>query len=95
MPHYGIKFCGSSISNLRYANDSDLIESTEECIKRLTHDVNVGGNNQNLHLNVKITKLLVAGKNPGTNHNILIDGEEVDEMEKFRYLGSVKTCTTN
>ncbi len=48
-------------------------------VKRLTHGVNVAGKNLNLHLNAKKTKLLVAGKNPGTNHNILIDGEEVDQ----------------
>ncbi len=64
--------------------------------QRLTHDVNVSGKILNLRLNVKKTiKLLVAGKNPGTNYNILIYGEEVDEVENFKYLGSMRICTAN
>ena len=53
----------------------------------------------NLKLNVKKTKLLVAGKSEDAKFNIKIDEEEVEEVESFKYLGSVKkgnaSCTTD
>ncbi|GAH15691.1 unnamed protein product, partial [marine sediment metagenome] len=81
--------------DMRYADDTALLESSIEGIGNLTHAVNVAGKNMNLRLNVKKTKLLVAGKNPESNYNIQIDGEDVVEVESFKYLGSIKTSTAN
>ena len=97
--HYGIKFGGKNISNLRYADDTALIESSKDGIESLTHAVNNAGKKLNLHLNVKKTKLLVAGKTSDTDRSIQIDGETVKEVESFKYLGSTKnsdaSCTTD
>ena len=46
----------------------------------------------NLKLNVKKTKLMVAGSLK-EEHNIAIDGEKVEQVESFKYLGSMKTAT--
>jgi hypothetical protein len=89
---FGIKVGGTPVSNLRYADDTALIEGSEEAIEILTNNVNDAGKKLNLKLNVKKTKLLVAGK-ADEKYNIMIDGEDVEQVEKFKYLGSTKTAT--
>ena len=92
--NYGIKIGGDNVGDMRYADDTALLKSSRDGIGNLTHAVNEAGKNLNLHLNVRKTKLLVAGKNPESKYNIRIDGEDV-EVESFKYLGSIKTSTAN
>ena len=93
--NYGVKVGGSSISNLRYADDTALIESTKEGIKRVTDAVNEAGKELNLRLNVKKTKLLTAAASPISNVEIDMDGEAVEVVDNFKYLGSVKSHTAS
>ena len=58
----------------------------------MTRNVNEVGKQLNLKLNVKKTKLMVAGSLK-EEHNITIDGEKVEQVESFKYLGSTKTTT--
>ena len=46
--------------NLRYADDTALIENSKEALEHLTKNVNEVGKQLNLKLNVKKTKLMVA-----------------------------------
>ncbi|XP_072021391.1 uncharacterized protein [Amphiura filiformis] len=48
----------------------------------------------NLKLNMKKTKHLVTGA-VEKEYNITIDGEEVEQVDHFKYLGSVKTSNAN
>ena len=72
----GITVGDTAIANLRYADDTALIENSKEAIEHLTTDVNEVGKQLNLKLNVKKTKLMVAGS-PREEHNIPIDGENL------------------
>ena len=49
----------------------------------------------NMRLNVKKSKLLVAGADPDEVHNIQIDSETVEQVENFKYLGSTKYNNAN
>ena len=91
---YGIKVGGIPISNLRYADDTALLETSVEDIERLATAIDVTGKDMNLKLNVKKTKLLVAEAEE-KEYNITIDGEEVEQVNHFKYLGSVKTSYAN
>ena len=98
---FGITVGGTAISNLRYADDTALIENSKEALEHLTKNVNEVEKQLNLKLNVKKTKLMVDGSlKKQTNkqkkkkkHNITIDGEKVEQVEIFKYLGSTKTAT--
>ncbi|XP_072046467.1 uncharacterized protein [Amphiura filiformis] len=52
------------------------------------------GKDMNLKLNVRKTKLLVA-EAVEKEYNITIDGEKVEQVDHFKYLGSVKTSNAN
>ena len=84
---FGITVGGAAISNLRYADDDTaLIENSKEALEHLTKNVNEVGKRLNLKLNVKKTKLMVAGSLK-EEHNITIDGEKIEQVESFKYLG--------
>ena len=69
---FGITVEGKAISNLRYTDDTALIENSKETIEHLTENVNEVGKQLNLKLNVRKTKLMVAGS-PKEEYNITID----------------------
>ena len=52
----GIKIAGRNINNLRYADDTTLMEESEEELKRLLMSEKVG-----LKLNIQKTKVMVLG----------------------------------
>ena len=72
---FGITVGGTVISNLRYADDTALIENSKEALEHLTKNVNEVGKQLNLKRNVKKTKLMVTGSLKEV-HNITIDGEK-------------------
>ena len=78
---------GKAISNPRYADDTAPIENSKEILEHRT-----AGKQLNLKLDVKKTKLMVAGS-PKEEYNITIDGKKVQQVESFKYLGSTKTLT--
>ena len=92
--HFGIKVGGKPNSNYRYADDTALLENSAEGIERLTTAINETGKDMNLKLNVKKTKRLVAEGEP-KEYNIKINGEDLEQVNHFKYLGFVKTATVN
>ena len=87
---FGITVGGTAISILRYADDTALIENSK-ALEHLTKNVNEVGKQLNLKLNVKKTKLMVAGSLK-KEHNITIDGEKVDQVERFQVFGLNEDC---
>ena len=83
------------ISNLWYACDTTLKANSEEEFVQLTNSVNEVGTGMSLRLGVKKTKLLVAGSDQDEVHTTDIDGEKVDQVDHFKYLGSTKYYNAN
>lgn len=92
---FGVKLGGVKISNLRYADDTALIENSESNIINFTNKVNDAGVALNLRLNVKKTKLMVGEKESVKNYKIQIEGDCVEQVESFKYLGSLKSATAD
>ena len=78
-----IKIAGRNINNLRYADDTTFMTESEEELKSLLkvkeESVKVG-----LKLNIQKTKIMASG--PITSWEI--DGETVETVSDFIYLGS-------
>ena len=84
----GIKIAGRHISNLRYADDTTLIVESEEELKSLLMKVKVESEKVGLKLNIQKTKITASG--PITSWEI--DGETVETMADFIFLGSKITA---
>ena len=75
----GIKITRRNINNLRYADDTTLMEESEEELKSLLMKVKVESENVGLQLNIQKTKIMASG--PITSWEI--DGETVETLSDF------------
>ena len=83
----GIKIAGRHINNLRYADDTTLMAESEE-LKSLSMKVKEKSEKVGLKLNIQKKKIMASG--PITSWQI--DGETVDTMRDFIFLGSKITA---
>ena len=84
----GIKIGGRNISNLRYADDTALCADSHDDICQLLNNINAEGKLKNMKLNAKKTKVMYVGK--GQYQDIEIDGQVLERVFDFIYLGSSK-----
>ena len=84
----GIKIAGRNINNLRYADDTILMAESEEELKRLLMKMKEESEKVGLKLNIQKTKIIASG--PITSWQI--DGETVDTVADFIFLGSKITA---
>ena len=84
----GIKIAGRNINKLRYADDTILMEDSEEELKSLLMKFKEESEKVGLKLNIQKTKIMASG--PTTLWQI--DGGTVETMRNFIFLGSKITA---
>ena len=87
----GIKIAGRNIHNLRYADDTTLMAESEEELKGLLMKVKEESEKAGLKLNVQKIKIMASG--PITSWQI--DGETMERVRDFIFLGSKITASGN
>ena len=80
----GISIAGRNVNNLRYADDTTLMEESEEELKSLLMKVKEESKKVGLKLNIQKTKIMASG--PITSWEI--DGETVETVVDFIFGGS-------
>ena len=84
----GIKIAGRNINNLRYADDTTLMEEREEELKILFMKGKEESEKVGSKLNIRKTKIMASS--PITSWEI--DGETVETVSDFIILGSKITA---
>ena len=84
----GIKIAGRNTNNLRYADDTTLMEESKEELKSLLLKVKEDSEKVGLKLNIQKTKVMASG--PITSWQI--DGETMETVRDFIFLGSKLTA---
>ena len=87
----GIKRAGRNINNLRYADDTTLMAESEEELKSLLMKVKEESEKVGLELNIQKTKIMASS--PITSWEI--DGETVETVSDFTFLGSKITADSD
>ena len=87
----GIKIAGRNINNLSYADDTTLMAESEEELKSLFMKVKEESEKVGLKLNIQKTKIMASG--PIISWEI--DGETVEAVSDFIFLGSKITADGN
>ena len=80
----GIKIAGTSINNLRYADDTTLMAESEEELKSLLMKVKEESEKLGLKLNIQKTKIMASGLIISWE----IDGEIVETVSDFIFWAS-------
>ena len=88
----GIKIAGRNINNLRYADDTTLMAGSEE-LKSLLMKVKEG-EKVGLKLNIQKTKIMASCPGWGSISQ-QIDGETMERVKEFIFLGSYITVHSN
>ena len=83
----GIKIVRRNINNLRYADDTTLMAENEE-LKNLLMKMKEASEKVGLKLNIQKTKIMASS--PTTS--LQIDGETVETVDDFIFLGSKITA---
>ena len=84
----GNKIARRNINNLRYADETTLLEESEDELKSLLMKVKEESEKVGLKLNIQKTKIMASG--PITPWQI--DGETVETVSDFIFLGSKITA---
>ena len=84
----GIKIAGRNINDLRHADDTTLMAESEEELKSLLMKVKEESEKIGLKLNIHKTKIMASGPNTSWE----IDGETVETVSDFIFLGSKITA---
>ena len=84
----GIKIMGRNVNNLRYADDTILMEENEEELDSLLMKVKQERETAGLKLNIQ--KMRIMASSPITSWQI--DGETVETVTDFIFLGSKITA---
>ena len=83
----GIKTAGRNINNLRYADDTTLLEESEEELKSLLMKVKEESEKVGLKLNIQKTKNMASVPIPSWQ----IDGETMETVRLY-FLGRQNHC---
>ena len=84
----GIKIARRNINNLRYADDTILVAESEEELKNLLMKLKEDSEEVCLKLNIQKMKIMAPGPIPSWE----IDGETVETVSDFMFLGSKITA---
>ena len=81
---------GRTITNLRFADDSDGLAGEEEEMANLVESLDKASTAYGIEISAEKTKL-VTNNTSGINTEIKVNGQKLETVTSFKYLGSVIT----
>ena len=91
----GISIDGVNETNLPFADDTTLIETDREELLNSLKRVKEKIKEKNLLLNIQKTKVMVIDRNHDKDAPFILDGETIEEVDSFVYLGSIINTRAN
>ena len=88
--HTSISIGGRTISNLRFADDIDLMAGSNQELQQLTDRLATSAANYGMEISTEKSKVMVNGP-VDTAMDIRMSGAQLEEVDKFKYLGAYLT----
>ena len=87
----GIRVGGEIVADVRFADDQGMVASSQAELQTLMDRLNESAKEYDMKINVKKTKTMVVSKKGGGTVDITIEGQRVEQVKKFKNLGSMIT----
>src|SRR6218665_2027180 len=81
----GIKVGGKLVKDVRFADDQEMIAGSEGGLQKLMDGLNRTAKEFDMKVNIKKTKVKKVSRKGEDVINITIDGEILEQVERFRY----------
>src|SRR6478609_5379878 len=85
----GIRVGGELFKDVKYADDQGMVANTEAGLQSLMDSLNTTAKHCDMKIDIKKTKAMVVLRSGGERVNITVDGQSVEQVSKFSYLGSL------
>ena len=79
---------GRTLTNLHLADDIDGLEGTEQELKSLVTRLDSSSTAYGMEISGSKTKLL-SNSTTGIQTDVIINGEKIETVQKFKYLGAI------
>ena len=76
---------------MRFADDKGMVAGSKGGLQKLMDELNRTAKEYEMKVNIKQTKVMKVSRKGGGVINITIDGEILEQVERFRYLGTLIT----
>jgi hypothetical protein len=87
----GVLVGGQLIRDVRFADDQGMVATTQRGLQRLMNKLNDTARNYGMKINAQKTKTMVVRWDGGGVVDIAVDGQRIEQVKSFKYLGSVIT----
>jgi len=87
----GVHVGGHVIQAVRFADDQAMIASSVEGLQNIMTKLNNIVKNYKMKINEKKTKVMKIGRGEAEQVKIVINGNELEQVHQFKYLGSLLT----
>jgi hypothetical protein len=87
----GVKIGGQLMKDVRFANDQGMVASSQNGLQIVMNALNKTANKYDMKIHIKKTKTMVVSKHDNVLVDIRIDGQRLEQVKKFRYLGAIIT----
>ena len=76
---------------VRHADDQATLASSAEGLQHIMDKIQETAVEYGMNINIKKTKVMKISKRPGEEFVVLVDGERLNQVTHFNYLGSLMT----
>jgi len=80
---------GQAVNMIRYANDKAMVCNTQKGLQELMNNLNRITKEYGMKINARKTKVMCISNKGRTKTNIYIDGQQIEQVREFWYLGSL------
>jgi len=87
----GVVVGGELMKDVRFADDQAMIASSEKGLQKLMDSLNERSKAYDMKIHVKKTKVMKISRKGGGEINIFLEGQKVEQVKQFKYLGSLLT----
>ena len=87
----GIKVGGVIIKSIRFADDKAIVARSNTELQELMNAISRVTQAYGMKINVKKTKTMCISRHGVQQCNVVIDGQQVEQVNQFKYLGSLMT----